>query len=210
MKQKRGFRIAVVAILIAIGVVFVLKKSLRKNASQTSQTLSQNEDITEVDSKIESKTPETSLSEPAASPQKEMPQPHSQALMPTPPQPREQQMSDIQIRFAEQLSLLERNLPTREMMKHKTFEEVHDTPQEVLDAGARLAQLKEAWLNNPELKPQARAFYQTCAHQIQYLASVRSLCLANARSLNQELHLEKMDEGTIPQNIKNIADQIPN
>lgn len=202
MRQGKSFRIAIVAALIAIGAGLVIKKSPRKNESQNALVPVTQEAAPEVDSKIENKTPQASLPETTVV--------TTTATVPTPTPSTERQMTELQTRFAEQLSRLERNLPTREMMKHKTIEEVHDTPQEVLDAGGRLALLKEAWLNNPELKPQARAFYQTCAHQAQYLASIRSLCLVNARALNQDLHLDKMDEDKIPQNIKNIADQIPN
>ncbi len=116
---------------------------------------------------------------------------------------------ELKLRFAEQLSELAKALPTRDQMKKKTFEEVHDTPQEVLDAGARLGNLKKIWLATPLLKPQAQAFYKACALSVNTVTAIRSLCLVNARALTQELGLSPLDEAAIPQAIKSIANQIP-
>jgi len=135
----------------------------------------------------------------------------SAAIRPVKPKEeiKEETQAEIKAHFADQLAKLEQVLPTREIMKNKTIEEVHDTPQEVMDAGERMGLLKKAWIANPELKPQARDFYQSCASRADLLTPIRSLCLVNLRALNKALGQRPMDESGLPQNIRNVADQIP-
>lgn len=102
---------------------------------------------------------------------------------------------------------VEAGLPTFNQVKNLREEELHHTPKILIQAGADIGDVAEAVAHNPELAPQAAAFYARCAHREELATTVRALCLANARKSAKQSGTP-VDEMGISSDVSELAGKL--
>lgn len=96
-------------------------------------------------------------------------------------------------------------LPTLQMLRELSPEEVHRTPDLILEAGMELGKIARALEENPALSRSAFEFYKQCAERADLPRSVRALCLSNAKPLASRL--EGIGSVSVPKSVEELADR---
>lgn len=81
-----------------------------------------------------------------------------------------------------------KTLPTVDDVAKLSDEEVHSTPQILLEAAARLGAATDEISGHPEYKTIALEFYSSCAQQAKGLLPIRSVCYKHANEIYHEIY----------------------
>ena len=109
--------------------------------------------------------------------------------------------------FTAFLSKLEGKLPTREAAAGLNAQEVHAQPRILLTAAKELGELADKLEKTPSLRPEALAFYKSCAQNAEILRSIRAVCFNRAQLLNADIHQQiwQYDQALIPSEVVELA-----
>lgn len=110
--------------------------------------------------------------------------------------------------FIEMAQRILRELPTREDLKSLSPQEVHRSPQILMDAGLALGQVAERLDQNSELIHEALGFYQDCAGNAELPSSVRALCFSNLESRSKAAGIEIPWDDLVSENIRKLAKKL--
>jgi hypothetical protein len=80
----------------------------------------------------------------------------------------------------------------------------HETPDHLLQVSGPLAQIKQEWQKNLELKPEALHFYQKCAADFTLMQALRAVCWEDALSLGAAEYVAAQ----IPSPVKELAKKL--
>lgn len=97
--------------------------------------------------------------------------------------------------------------PTRAQLQKMKPAELHHQPAPVREVGVKLGALAEAIEANPDLAPEAVAFYEKCAGKDDFPSSVRALCYANYEKLGRRLRLNVREDAAPPE-VRELADKL--
>lgn len=102
------------------------------------------------------------------------------------------------------------SLPTLDDMKDLSADEVHHTPEVVLESAREIGKMIDAAEKNPELREKTVKFLLECAESADVVASIRAVCWKNTMNgvTNWKVFVP-MSEAKVPDNIKNLANQLP-
>ncbi len=107
------------------------------------------------------------------------------------------------------ISEAELSIPTFEMMKNKTTEEVHHTPKEIIESSRKLGALAEHLAGNPTLIPESLPFYASCALKKDALNPIRALCTYRLLRYKKNWTEKTRDDfSKIPKTILALAKEI--
>ncbi len=112
--------------------------------------------------------------------------------------------------FERRAQEIQSKLPRKADLQKLEDDQVHSIPQELLQTGRQLGQLKEMVLrypDNPVLQERAKEFYKNCADDEGYPTSIRSLCLFNRLQLAKNSG-EDFDISPYPLEIKELVLQL--
>ena len=110
--------------------------------------------------------------------------------------------------FQSVLSEALKTLPRREDVKNISDEEAHGIPLVVREKSRPLGQIADIIHDNPELIPDAIAFYELCARTDEMLNSIRGRCLSNYKKFSKQLKLPMNLTGYPPDVVK-LSNFIP-
>jgi hypothetical protein len=108
-----------------------------------------------------------------------------------------------QTEFQKKADSAQESLPTSEKIQALSPEEVHNTPQPLIDASLQIGELAEAISRNPALGAQGMDFYGKCARRGELAVSVRAHCLHNLRALGKSRN-EAANEQGISEGVLNL------
>jgi hypothetical protein len=97
--------------------------------------------------------------------------------------------------FQKKLDSTQDALPSSEKIETLPSEEVHNTPQLLIDASFQIGELAEAIAKNPALGAQGMDFYGKCARRGELAISVRAHCLHNMRELSKKQNQPASEAG---------------
>lgn len=102
------------------------------------------------------------------------------------------------------------SLPTNDDIKDLSPEEVHHTPELVLESAREIGKMIDAAEKNPELREKTVRFLLECAEASNVVASIRAVCWKNTMNgvTNWKVFVP-VSEAKVPDNIKNLANQLP-
>lgn len=102
------------------------------------------------------------------------------------------------------------SLPTLDDMKELSADEVHHTPEVVIESAREIGKMIDAAEKNPELREKTVKFLLECAESSNVVASIRAVCWKNTMNgVNNWKVFVPMSEAKVPDNIKNLANQLP-
>jgi len=110
---------------------------------------------------------------------------------PFPPAP----APSAQEKFQQKLKAAQETMPTSEQLAELPEEQVHGTPQPLIQASIQIGEIAEAIAKNPALGEQGMEFYGNCARRRELAVSVRAHCLHNLRALGQKRGEEPDENG---------------
>lgn len=109
--------------------------------------------------------------------------------------------------FQNKLDEISAGLPRVSELRALPEEEVHHTPNALLEAGEKMGEVAEALDANPALLPQAVAFYRDCAKGLETATSVRALCYYHWNRLTKG-SAEEPQAGDVPAEIRDLANKL--
>jgi hypothetical protein len=74
-------------------------------------------------------------------------------------------------------------IPRTHSLEGKTNADVHDIPAEVIEAGQRLAEMREFFVTNPQSLAVETSFYLECSQQKDFFESIKAICAARVSEL---------------------------
>lgn len=102
------------------------------------------------------------------------------------------------------------SLPTLDDMKDLSSDEVHHTPEVVLESAREIGRMIDAAEKNPELREKTVKFLLECAEASNVVASIRAVCWKNTMNgVSNWKVFVPVSEAKVPDNIKNLANQLP-
>ena len=78
-------------------------------------------------------------------------------------------------------------LPQKEELKNSKGSAVHQMPKPMMEAAAKLGQIRAMIEAQPQLKKEALIHYQSCAKKKELATSIRAVCFNDAKQLHVEL-----------------------
>lgn len=126
-------------------------------------------------------------------------------------QPKEETTaSSVENKGPVELSVAMKQLPTIKDMEGLTDEDVHHTPQSVLEGGMLIGELLEDAEKNPERREETLKFFKSCAENDELMPAIRAVCWK--RTLDQipkwNVFLP-ISDANVPDDIKNLASKLP-
>jgi hypothetical protein len=102
------------------------------------------------------------------------------------------------------------SLPTLDDMKELSPEEVHHTPEAVLESAREIGNMIENAEKNPELREKTVKFLLECSEADNVVASIRAVCWKNTMNgvTNWKVFVP-VSSAKVPDNIKDLANQLP-
>lgn len=110
--------------------------------------------------------------------------------------------------FRELAKYVTNSIPSKSELKKLSAEEVHATPEKIMEAGVRLGLIAQAIENEPALQKDGLEFYQSCAAASKNPNSVRALCYANYLNFAKKLGIVA-NENIVPVSVKKTLSRIP-
>ena len=99
-----------------------------------------------------------------------------------------------------------RRMPTVQDLRALAEEEVHFTPQIIVEAGKRLATIALLAQDEPDSAPGAVSFYETCASDRDFPVAVRAVCYSNLMSM--DLSRSHSIADGVPKEVRELASQL--
>lgn len=110
-------------------------------------------------------------------------------------------------KFLELAENVFQRLPTEEDLQKLSSDEVHFTPQKILEAGVELGRIAELLEQSPGLASEALLFYKKCTLENRFPVSIRALCYSHWRDLDPE-GPQSYDQTSLSGQIRSLADQL--
>lgn len=109
-----------------------------------------------------------------------------------------------------ELSVAMKQLPTMKDMEGLTEEEVHHTPDAVVEGGMLIGSLLEEAEKNPAKREETLKFFKSCAENSELMPAIRAVCWK--RTLDQipewKIFLP-ISDADVPEDIKSLSSKIP-
>lgn len=101
-------------------------------------------------------------------------------------------------------------LPTMNDLKALSEEEVHHTPQIILEGGRIIGQMIERADNNPELREETVKTLQACAESDEIATAIRAVCWKNTlNSIEKWKVFVPVSQSQIPERVIELSSQLP-
>lgn len=101
-----------------------------------------------------------------------------------------------------------KEMPRTDLVQHISPHELHGTPQAVLAAGEKLAEIHEYFFNHPQPRDIEMSFYLKCSQQKDFFDSVRALCAARLSRHYFEATGHQISSGIFDENIDQLRREI--
>ena len=120
---------------------------------------------------------------------------------------KKENLSVVQAQFDEQAAKVFEAIPTVEELRKLPADELHETPEALLNAGVELGALAELVKAHPELSERALEFYEKCSLQDSSPMSVRAVCYSDFKTLAKRTNSGRALP-PVPEKVRSLAEQL--
>ena len=111
--------------------------------------------------------------------------------------------------FNGEIDAVEKSLPTLELAKTWTEEEVHHAPKEVIDGGKSIGRIMEKAQAAPAQRKAAMDFFLRCAENSELLPSIRAVCWRTTTDKFPEWKIPvPLGTAKVPVSVKTLATKL--
>lgn len=100
------------------------------------------------------------------------------------------------------------SFPTLEVLSQLSADQVHHTPEVLIEAGRRLGEVAKALSENPNLKPAGIRFYQKTASAEGLPSTIRAMSYRHWKDLDTERFEGDQEDENIPSFIRKLANSL--
>lgn len=187
--MKRGMKRGILVFIAVVGMALILVQ-IQQEKSKTNSFQIEREPVSSPSASVE-------VSKATPKPQKGI---EKIAAVKSAP------IHEAQSEFGKKLTQTLQTLPTLESLKSLSSEEVHQTPQILLEAGMRIGEIETELEQDASRGPEVIQFYDHCLQRGDLAVAVRALCYVNLK--RHDAQHSRLNDPEIPKYVKNLADRI--